>query len=165
MEHDHDHHNTGTGKEYLKLAALIMGIALIANYLSPKIAPQAGGYMTTFMGIFFLTFAFFKLLDLKGFAMSYIGYDLIAKKVTAYAYVYPFVELLLGLGFLLQWPGVEWPTFVIMSVGAIGIGKELSRGRKIKCACLGTYIQLPLSTVSLFEDLTMAIMALMMITK
>lgn len=164
--HDHenmDHSQEGTPKEYAKFALVIIGILLLSwGYASFGFV----NFMTAFMGVFFVVFAIFKLLDLRGFVGSYIGYDLIAKRSTAYAYLYPFIELGLGIAYLSNAPaGVNWVTLVIMIIGALGVGRQLLRGSKIKCACLGTFIKLPLTTVSLTEDLLMAAMAFYVIIK
>ena len=58
--------------------------------------------MMDFMGLFFITFSFFKILDLKGFSKSFQLYDPLAKVLPGYAMVYPFIEITLGLLFLLQ---------------------------------------------------------------
>ncbi len=39
--------------------------------------------MANFMGGFFLAFSFFKLLDLRGFADAYAGYDVLARRSRA----------------------------------------------------------------------------------
>src|SRR5690242_19871 len=59
--------------------------------------------LSQFMAGFFLAFAGFKLLDLKGFAQGYSTYDLLARRWHNYGYVYPFLELILGLLFLTGW--------------------------------------------------------------
>jgi hypothetical protein len=41
--------------------------------------------------------------------------------------------------------------------------RSLLARRKIQCACLGTFFDLPMSTVTLVEDALMAVMALVMI--
>lgn len=166
MDHNHHTEPESSPKEYVKFIGVILGI-LIVSYFA---AITWGGLSVTnflkmFMGVFFLVFGLFKLLDLKGFAESYIGYDVIAKRSIAYAYAYPFIELALALGYFLNIPYTEWVTLIIMVVGSIGVFKELMRGSKIKCACLGTYIKLPLTTVSLVEDVAMGLMALLMILK
>jgi hypothetical protein len=56
-------------------------------------------WMRHFMAGFFLVFSFFKLLNLKGFAESYVMYDVLAKQIPAWAYLYAFVELGLGIAF------------------------------------------------------------------
>jgi len=121
--------------------------------------------MRLFMGLFFLAFAFFKLLDVPGFAMSYISYDIVANKWLKWGYVYPFVELILGLAYLFNWyPLVtNIMTLIIMIIGLIGVTKAVLSKRKIRCACLGTGFNLPMSTVTIIEDAIMAIMALRMI--
>lgn len=164
--HDHenmDHSQEGTPKEYAKFAIVILGILLLSwGYASFS----SVNFMTAFMGVFFVVFAIFKFLDLRGFVSSYIGYDLIAKRSTAYAYLYPFIELGLGIAYLSNAPAwINWVTLIIMLIGAIGVQKQLFRGSKIKCACLGTYIKLPLTTVSLTENLLMAAMAFYVIIK
>jgi hypothetical protein len=54
---------------------------------------------------------------------------------------------------------LDWITLPLMLIGAAGVLRQLMRGSKIQCACLGTYVKLPLTTVSLVEDLVMATMA------
>ena len=49
--------------------------------------------MQHFMAGFFIVFSFFKLLNLKGFAESYAMYDVLAKKIIAWGYLYAFLEL------------------------------------------------------------------------
>ena len=164
MEHNHEQHHEdeGTPKEYAKFIGILIFIGLAAFLLARW---QGGSFERFLMAVFFLVFGLFKLLDLPGFVMSYIGYDLIARKSTSYAYAYPFIELFLSLGYFLNWPWINWPTFILMSIGSIGVLRQLLRGSKIKCACLGTYVKLPLTTVSLVEDLAMGIMALLLIVK
>jgi hypothetical protein len=52
-------------------------------------------------------------------------------------------------------------TLVIMIVSTIGVRKAL--GRKIQCVCIGTWFSLPLTKVTIVENLVMAAMALVMI--
>lgn len=124
------------------------------------------GLMPFFMGGFFVIFSFFKLLDLRGFADAYSTYDVIAKRWRGYGFVYPFIELSLGVLYLAD----SAPTFtnaatlVVMSVSSVGVIKSLSRRQKIQCACLGTVFNLPMTTITLVEDLLMAVMALLTLT-
>ena len=46
-----------------------------------------------------------------------------------------------------------------MLVGAAGVLKALLDKRAIRCACLGTALNLPMPKATLVEDLTMAAMA------
>jgi copper chaperone CopZ len=123
--------------------------------------------MRLFMGGFFITFSFFKMLDLRGFADAYRSYDLVAKAVPAYGFIYPFVELSLGLAYLAAWQpfSVNAATAVIMGVSLLGVIKAVTSKQTIRCACLGTVFSLPMSTVTIIEDglmLAMAVIALVL---
>lgn len=119
--------------------------------------------MAHFMGLFFIVFSFFKLLDLKGFANSYRSYDWITKKVPAYGFVYPFIELILGLSYLSFGSNLALNSIVIiiMAVSSFGVVQSILNKKSIACACLGTVFKFPVSTVTLFEDFLMLGMALM----
>jgi hypothetical protein len=106
-------------------------------------------------------FSMFKLFDLRGFADGFQMYDLLAKPFRSYAYVYPFIELSLGLGYLAAWnlPVVYGATIAVMLFGALGVVRALRKGLDLHCACMGTVLKVPLSTVALTEDLGMAAMA------
>jgi copper chaperone CopZ len=122
-------------------------------------------FMRNFMAGFFLVFSFFKLLDVAGFAKSYAMYDLLAKRVPIYGYIYPFIELGLGAAYLLAYRPVliNSMTFIVMVFSSIGVILAVLNKQKIKCACLGTGFNLPMTTVTIIEDLLMAAMALWML--
>lgn len=122
-------------------------------------------FMPNFMAGFFLAFSFFKLLDLAGFANSYAMYDLLAKRIPQYGYVYPFIELGLGVGYLLNGNSMllNGITFVVMAFSTLGVVIAVSNRQKIRCACLGAVFNLPMSTVTIVEDVLMAAMALWML--
>lgn len=126
---------------------------------------SADRWMMHFMGGFFLVFSFFKLLDVKSFAESYSTYDLLAKRWMGWGYVYPFVELGLGLAFISGvYPLiVSWVALLVMSVSIIGVLQTVMNKRRIRCACLGTVFNLPMSTVTIIEDGSMIAMSVLMI--
>lgn len=111
-------------------------------------------WMQHFMAGFFLVFSFFKLLNLEGFADSYRMYDLIAKKFKVWPYWYAFVELGLGLAFLVNFNSLvtNLIAFILMSVSIVGVLQSVLNKRKIKCACLGAVFNLPMSTITIIED-------------
>lgn len=121
--------------------------------------------MMHFMAGFFLVFASFKLLDLRGFAEGYATYDLIAQRFFSYGYIYPFLELGLGLLYLggVNTLSLHVFTFILMSINGIGVVTKLAKKEPFQCACLGTFLKVPLTKVTLVEDFGMAIMALWMI--
>lgn len=152
--------------DYLPLFILV-GVAALAGAAIESGDPYGWaveGWMHRFMGLFLTLFAMFKLFDPSGFADGFQMYDLLAKPFRPYAYVYPFIELALGLGYLAEWnlPVVYGATVVVMLFGAAGVGNALRRGLDINCACMGTVLKVPLSTVALTEDLGMAAMAAVM---
>ena len=118
-----------------------------------------------FMGFFFIVVSGLKFLDWKGFAKSYAMYDLIAMKSKFYAWAYPVIELFLGVSYLKLnilkiTAGI---TFVLMAISVVGVTKSLSSKKKLHCACLGTVIKLPLTKFTLFENITMGIMSLIIL--
>ncbi|MBL8876590.1 MAG: heavy-metal-associated domain-containing protein [Phycisphaerae bacterium] len=123
------------------------------------------GFMNDFMAGFFLVFSFFKLLDLRGFADAYRSYDIIARAWKPWGRIYPFLELALGVAYLGGWSPAATNIFTIalMLVGSVGVLRALLDKRAIRCACLGTAIKLPMTTVTLIEDLGMAAMAFAML--
>ena len=118
-------------------------------------------WMNHFMAGFFLVFSFFKLLNLKGFAESYAMYDIVAKRIKGYGYIYVFIELGLGVAYL---TGINpfitnLITVIIMSISIIGVLKSVLNKQKIKCACLGDVFNLPMSTITIIEDALMIVMS------
>jgi hypothetical protein len=148
-----------TYKPLLLIAAFIAGVSILTSNRSLHIG------MNTFMASFFLVFSFFKLLNLKGFAESYAMYDVLAIRVPAYGYVYPFIELALGLAFLTGFNpmATNWATIVVMGFSSIGVIQSVVSKKKIQCACLGAVFNLPMSTVTIIEDLLMVAMAIFML--
>ncbi len=123
--------------------------------------------MNIFMAGFFLTFSFFKMLDLKGFAESYSMYDIVAKKVKAWGFIYAFVELALGIAYTTNFQplATNIVTLVVMTISIIGVLQSVLNKRKIQCACLGAVFNLPMSTVTIIEDaLMIAMSGIMLIT-
>jgi len=124
-------------------------------------------WMIHFMAGFFLVFSFFKLLNIIGFAESYQMYDIVAKRFKGWAYIYVFIELALGLAFLLNFNPIitNSITLLVMSISIIGVLQSVFNKRKIQCACLGDVFNLPMSTVTIIEDaLMIAMSAIMLLT-
>jgi copper chaperone CopZ len=154
---------TETYKPILLIFGYISIISLITSLTSNSFNGMT--FMRVFMAGFFLTFSFFKMLDLKGFASSYSMYDVIAKKFTRWGYMYAFLELALGLAFALNFAPVATNTFtaVLMTVSLIGVLQSVMNKKKIQCACLGAVFNLPMSTVTIIEDGLMIAMSIGML--
>ncbi len=157
--------SVGTEEAPPSLRPLILIVGYIAGVTALATWARGTGsvhlMMNDFMAGFFIVFSFFKMLDLRGFVGAYRMYDVVAKAWGPWAWVYPFVELGLGVMYLVRWrPDVaNWVTLVLMGVGAAGVLLALRRKQAIRCACLGTVLNLPMTTVTLIEDLGMAAMA------
>lgn len=121
--------------------------------------------MRMMMGSFFLVFGLFKVFNLKVFAEAYSTYDIVAKRSHFYALLYPFLELLLALLYLFDTGGIyrDTFTFLLMSVSTIGVVLKLQQKEEVPCACLGMVFKLPMTWVTLVEDVIMAVEALLMI--
>lgn len=165
---DHDHgthvaHEASLRKEYMKFGAVIFGILVIALVHATFAGLEVLQFVRSFMGAFLVVFAGFKLLNLRMFAIGFSGYDILARKTLTYAYTYPFIQLSLGLLYLggITHIWLDVGMLVLSLFSSIGVLKEF--GKPIKCACLGNFVQLPLSTISFIEDYGMAILALVMI--
>ncbi len=152
-----------TYRPLLLIVAFIFGSSLLVQL--PLKGISVNETMRYFMAGFFLVFSFFKLLDLSAFASAYANYDLIAKRWRGWGFVYPFAELTLGACYLSNIGGqiLHMVTFFLMSFSAIGVIQSVLNKTKIRCACLGTVFQLPMSTITIVEDLGMALMALLML--
>ncbi len=145
------------------IIAYIAGATLLAGWARGNLDWHS--LLNDFMAGFFLVFSFFKLLDLRGFADAYRMYDLVARAWRPWGFIYPFVELALGAAYLARWQPnvVNAVTLVLMLVGAVGVLRPLLRRQEIRCACLGTALNLPMTTVTLVEDLAMAAMGAAML--
>jgi hypothetical protein len=158
--------SASTWKDYIPLM-VILAITIMASGAKQVNYGAWNGirWMHDFMGFFLVIFSMFKFFDLSGFADGFQMYDLLAKPFRPYAYIYPFIELGLGLGYLSEWrlTVIYVITLVVFGWGSLGVIYALIKGLNIKCACMGTALKVPLSTVALLEDLGMASMAAIML--
>jgi hypothetical protein len=148
--------------DYGPLLSLVVVAGLAALAISAGFGEVAmRPFMHAYMGVFLSIFALLKLFDPKGFANGFEMYDLLASRARAYGYVYPFVELALGLAYLSFFlPVLTYVlTIAVFAFGTLGVVKALRQGLDIDCPCMGNILSVPLSTVTLTEDLGMVVMA------
>ena len=145
----------------LKPLFIILGYIFIASILLNYKNWNSSNAMLGFMGLFYIVFSFFKILDIKGFSMSFRMYDPFAKRAPIYGYIYPFIEVLLGIMFLTRFEVniALVLTVIILGVTTIGVTQTLLNKRAIKCACLGTTLNLPMTEATFIENMLMIIMA------
>lgn len=121
--------------------------------------------MLDFMGLFYVVFSFFKILDLKGFPSSFAMYDPLAARFSIYGKFYPFIELGLGLMFLMRFELTIAliVTLIILGITTIGVTRSLLNKKQIDCACLGTALKLPMTQATFIENTIMIVMAIIML--
>lgn len=149
----------------LKPLFIILFYITTASILLHKDDWNISEMMIDFMGLFFIVFSFFKMLDVKGFATSFSMYDPIAKNIPFYGKIYPFIETILGLCLLLRFQ-VEIAliaTIIILGFTTYGVTKTLLSKRTIKCACLGTALDLPMTEATFIENAIMIVMSIVML--
>ena len=149
-------------KPLLIIVLYLLGTTLLLEFSNGMF--QIKTWMAHFMAGFFLVFSFFKMLDIAAFAKAYQSYDIIAAKAKWYGYVFPFIELGLGIAYLLYSDNelTHLITAIVMFVSLIGVIKSVVQKTEIQCACLGTVFNLPMSYVTIIEDGIMLVMALLM---
>lgn len=168
MAHDHIkvHNKAGTMGHSVSDFYPLIGILTVVVVLTIfGVQYFTQDWMLAFMGYFFLTFGLLKVIRINGFVEAYQIYDVLAKRSKAYAYFYPFLEVGFGIAYLLTWQVgiVSAVVVLVMLIGALGVYLKLRQGEEIPCACLGTVFKVPMTWVTLGEDLLMAGMAVMIL--
>ena len=162
-----DHYEKDSKQNSTKLFPLylIFFYLTVSSLLINRADLNLTDIMLDFMGLFYIVFSFFKFLDYKNFPNAFKMYDPIAKIVPIYGWIYPFLETLLGLAFLIR---VELylsllATVAILGATTIGVLRSLINKESIQCACLGTAINLPMTTATLVENSIMLSMTIWML--
>jgi len=156
-------------QKYTPLIVIIGIVLLTTVVLATRDAGHGSftlsGTISYFMIGFFLVFSGFKLMDLSGFAEGYSMYDLLAQRWKPYGYIYPFIELFFALAMIMSFAprAVLWAEAIIMTFSGLGVAIKLSKKEPFQCACLGTFLKVPLTTITLIEDFGMAGLALVLL--
>jgi hypothetical protein len=165
MDHSHHTHIKKPGHSIKDFYPLFVVLTVVAVLAIISVAIFSLPIMTSFMAWFFIIFGGLKISKLKHFAIAYKEYDVVAKRSNAYAHAYPFVELAFGIAYLTQFylSITNIIVIVVMLISAYGVYLKLKEKEEIPCACLGTVFKVPMTWVTLGEDLVMAGMALAML--
>ena len=141
-------------------------ISIIAWFINDS-GNSIDSYMINFMGIYFLIFGASKIIDLKNFPNSFGMYDPIATKFNFYGWIYPFIEIALGIMFISKAyiSLAVWLTIAVLSITTIGVVKILMSNKEIECACLGTWMKLPMTKATFIENFIMLFMAFWILPK
>ncbi|MEL6751153.1 MAG: glutaredoxin [Pseudomonadota bacterium] len=149
-----------TYKPIIALFAMAALMALAVTYArSETLFTQAT--FPAFIAISMCLLSVQKLRDVEGFATMFLNYDLLAKRVVPYSYVYPFAEGAAGVLMLagaLGWLSGSIALF-IGTIGAVSVFKAVYVDkRELKCACVGGDTSVPLGFVSMTENVMMMLM-------
>lgn len=111
-----------------------------------------------FMGVSLSMLASLKLMDLESFTESFEKYDLVTQQVKPYGKAFPFIELLLGLGFLSGVAPVATGlgSVIVGTSGAVSVFKAVYIDKlELNCACVGGNSKAPLGVISFLENAIM----------
>ena len=149
------------------LLALTIVIVSSLSIQTPFQNFDLDNWFITYMGLFFMLFSFLKLLNIKGFSLTFSRYDLLGKNIPGFAISYPFLEFCLGVAFLTNslLIAANLATLIFMISQSIGVGNVLRKKEIIQCACLGSSINLPVSYLTFIENLVMVSMSSYMLFK
>ena len=136
----------------------------ISKFLTNNIlkSQDSNVLIKNYMGIIYIVFGFLKLYDIDKFVNVFRKYDIIANKVEFWAWLYPFIEILLGIS-LLSDVFVNKTmkiTLVLMVISIISVSISLLKKQNLRCGCLGTFFHIPLSYVTISENLAMLALSL-----
>ena len=152
----------------LFLITLFFAIVAIANYgyLSFKPLDHPDDlhkeWMNRTMGSIFVILGLLKLMNLREFAQIFSKYDIVAHRLSVYGYTYPFFEIILGLSFFVKdyREDAYKATIALMTLGLVGVGSTISSSQSLRCGCMGSLFHIPVSYVTVSENLLMIGMSL-----
>lgn len=158
-------------KKSLFLIVSLFAICLGFNYLyltyktkeSEESEERTKELMPRTMGTIFLVLGLLKLTDLQSFSKIFAKYDIVAKRVPVYGYLYPFLEIMIGLSlFVKDYRVNAYKTIlVLMTIGLLGISGIMvsKKGSTLRCGCMGSLFHVPLSYVTISENIVMIAMS------
>ena len=156
-------------KSSMSVVSRLFPLFLIISYLLVAILTIAfvqsdwrlESIMFHYMAGFFLIFSFFKFLNLNGFVDAFQTYDPIAKCWKPYGYFYASLELVWGLSYLIFPLSIflNLSVLLILGISSLGVWRAVRSQKEIQCACLGTLFNLPMTHVTMVENISMLSMA------
>lgn len=143
---------------------VVLGLVIAGTYylhLRQPFGVSIDLVLMDFMGVFFIIFGFFKMLDLKGFKAAFGGYDIIASRVPIYGFVYPFIEIVLGIGYLMVFmpAALNIAAVILMLLNLASFIPALGGHKTARRACIGSTFSLPAGFIGILGSLTIIIFA------
>ena len=114
-----------------------------------------------YIGLTLLIFGLLKLYNLDKFVTIFSKYDLISKNINLYGYLYPFIEIILGICLLNSVNILDnlRLTIILMIISILSVMVSILNGEKLRCGCLGSFFYIPLSYTTLAENTMMLLMS------
>ena len=153
-----------TSQSLVLITLIFLFLFGISKFLTNNILKSQDSrvLIKNYMGIIYIVFGFLKLYDIDKFVNVFRKYDIIANKVEFWAWMYPFIEILLGIS-LLSNVFVNKTmkiTLVLMVISIISVSISLLKKQNLRCGCLGTFFHIPLSYVTISENVAMLALSL-----
>jgi len=153
-----------TSQSLVLITLIFLFLFGISKFLTNNIlkSQDSNVLIKNYMGIIYIVFGFLKLYDIDKFVNVFRKYDIIANKVEFWAWMYPFIEILLGIS-LLSNVFVNKTmkiTLVLMIISIISVSISLLKKQNLRCGCLGTFFHIPLSYVTISENVAMLALSL-----
>ena len=153
-----------TSQSLVLITLIFLFLFGISKFLTNNILKSQDSrvLIKNYMGIIYIVFGFLKLYDIDKFVNVFRKYDIIANKVEFWAWMYPFIEILLGIS-LLSNVFVNKTmkiTLVLMIISIISVSISLLKKQNLRCGCLGTFFHIPLSYVTISENVAMLVLSL-----
>ena len=116
-----------------------------------------------YMGFIFFIFGILKLYDIHKFSKIFNKYDIISQKINLYSYFYPFIEIIIGVLLIKNYQIENLIKLIIllMIISILSVLISLYKGKELRCGCLGSFFHIPLSYVTLSENIIMLIMGIL----
>ena len=153
-----NHEDSNNKVEYIKFVGIMFFITVVSWLHAQWRGFDLMQFLESFMGVFFIVFASFKIYNLKEFAYGFKSYEIMKNRSVNWGFSYPFIQVLFGVMYLAGWGSayLDMIVFLWSSFGAYVVMLTLRKKADVHCVCLGNVIKLPLSTISFVEDFGMA---------
>ncbi len=153
-----------TSQSLVLITLIFLFLFGISKFLTNNILKSQDSrvLIKNYMGIIYIVFGFLKLYDIDKFVNVFRKYDIIANKVELWAWLYPFIEILLGISLLsnIFVNKTMKITLVLMIISIISVSISLLKKQNLRCGCLGTFFHIPLSYVTISENVAMLALSL-----
>lgn len=150
-----------TPEEYKKFRRVLIGILVVSSLLTFVRGIELGRFLADFIAVFSITFAAFKFIDIERFAHAYRSYDILAKRIRPWGYVFPFIEAFVGFWYLLSEAPVNLNVLAILLAGSAlyGAKTEVKNKSRFRHTYYDGIIRLPMAKVGFVENAVMLALA------